>query len=82
LFHVPGCPFIHDKSSERTMTAKEAAFEGYMPCTRCLRQYLKTGLIGKPGDHADEDDDADAEGKEQQGTVLSLAGRARQGLRR
>src|SRR5580704_14213621 len=24
VFHVPGCPFIHDKASERTMTAKEA----------------------------------------------------------
>lgn len=73
LFHVPGCPFIHDKATERTMTAKEAALEGYMPCTRCLRQYLKTGLIGKPGDHVDEDEDAD--GKEDQGSVLSLAGR-------
>ena len=45
LFHVPGCPFIHDKSSERTMTAKEAMQDGYVPCTRCLRQYLKTGLV-------------------------------------
>jgi hypothetical protein len=46
LFHVPGCPFIHDKASERTMTAKEAMAEGYVPCTRCLRQYLKTSLAG------------------------------------
>jgi hypothetical protein len=60
LFHVPGCPFIHDKATERTMTAKEAVQEGYMPCTRCLRQYLKTGLVG-PGNHRDEDDDADAD---------------------
>jgi hypothetical protein len=44
VFHVPGCPFIHDKASERTMTAKEATRDGYVPCTRCLRQYLKTGL--------------------------------------
>ena len=44
LFHVPGCPFIHDKATERTMTAKEAMQDGYVPCSRCLRQYLKTGL--------------------------------------
>jgi Putative zinc-finger len=67
LFHVPGCPFIHDKASERTMTAKEATRDGYTPCTRCLRQYLKTGLVGHferevaegPGDDADEDSRAE-----------------------
>jgi hypothetical protein len=50
VFHVPGCPFIHDKNSERKMLAKEAILEGYSPCPRCLRQYLKTGLIR----HSDE----------------------------
>jgi len=45
LFHVPGCEFIHDKATERTLTAREAMREGYVPCPRCLRQYLKTGLI-------------------------------------
>jgi hypothetical protein len=69
LFHVPGCPFIHDKASERTMTAKEAMQDGYTPCTRCLRQYLKTGLVG-PHD----DDDATAEADEEQGVVLGAAG--------
>jgi hypothetical protein len=67
LFHVPGCPFIHDKASERTMTAKEATRDGYTPCTRCLRQYLKTGLVGHferevaegPGDDADGDSKAE-----------------------
>jgi hypothetical protein len=49
LFHVPGCEFIHDKESERTMTAKEAMREGYVPCPRCLRQYLKTGLTHQSG---------------------------------
>lgn len=49
LFHVPGCPFIHDKASERTMTAREATRDGYVPCTRCLRQYLKTGLAPPSG---------------------------------
>jgi hypothetical protein len=47
LFHVAGCPFIHDKNSERTMTAREATRDGYTPCSRCLRQYLKTGLTGQ-----------------------------------
>jgi hypothetical protein len=61
LFHVPGCEFIHDKASERTLTAKEAMQEGYMPCPRCLRQYLKTGLKLEHGEHvargeADEDE--------------------------
>jgi hypothetical protein len=46
LFHVPGCPFIHDKASERTLTAKEAMQEGYVPCTRCLRKYLQTSVVG------------------------------------
>jgi hypothetical protein len=47
IFHVPGCSFIHDKNSEHMMTAKEAMQEGYSPCSRCLRQYLKTGVIGE-----------------------------------
>jgi hypothetical protein len=42
LFHVPGCSFIHDKASERSLTAKEAIQQGYAPCSRCLKQYLKT----------------------------------------
>jgi hypothetical protein len=70
LFHVPGCSFIHDKASERTMTAKEAMQDGYVPCTRCLRQYLKTGLTG-PHD----DDDASEEAEEESEQVLSTAGR-------
>lgn len=45
LFHVKGCSLIHDPSTERTMTAKEAKSEGYVPCPRCLRQYLRTGLV-------------------------------------
>jgi hypothetical protein len=69
LFHVPGCPFIHDKATERTMTAKEAIRDGYIPCTRCLRQYLQTGLVGP---HAD--DDASAEAEEEQEVVLGAAG--------
>jgi hypothetical protein len=70
IFHVPGCPYIHDKASERTLTAKEAMQDGYVPCTRCLRQYLKTGL----SNHSDEDD-ASAEAAEDEDKVLSASGR-------
>jgi hypothetical protein len=66
LFHVPGCAFIHDKATERTLTAKEAMREGYVPCPRCLRQYLKTGLT-----HESDNGSEEAEGKDE---VLSTAG--------
>ncbi len=75
LFHVPGCPFIHDKASERTMTAKEATQDGYVPCTRCLRQYLKTGLTQPSGRQvADTTFEAEEEQQEQE-EHLSRAGR-------
>ena len=67
VFHVAGCPFIHDKATERTITAKQAMQAGYVPCSRCLRQYLKTGLIGP----ADEDHEEEAD--EGQAEVLSTA---------
>jgi len=73
LFHVPGCAFIHDKASERTITAKEAMLDGYVPCTRCLRQYLKTGLTGHPGVEVVDEDRAEAE-DEGEG-ILSTAAR-------
>ncbi len=72
LFHVPGCPFIHDKASERTTTAKQAMRDGYVPCTRCLRQYLKTGLTVHPG--AEAADGARVEADEDQDEVLTPAG--------
>ncbi|MFZ0815877.1 MAG: zf-HC2 domain-containing protein [Candidatus Sulfotelmatobacter sp.] len=60
LFHVPGCPFIHDKATERTMTAKEAIKEGYFPCTRCLRKYLTSSLTGHPGtDDGEREEEAE-----------------------
>jgi len=73
LFHVPGCEFIHDKATERTLTAKDAMREGYVPCPRCLRQYLKTGLThegggqGQRGARSETDEDGKSE-------VLSVAG--------
>jgi hypothetical protein len=70
LFHVPGCKYIHDKASERTLTAKEAMQDGYVPCTRCLRQYLKTGLtIHREAEVADS-----AGEEEEHEEVLSVAG--------
>jgi hypothetical protein len=72
IFHVPGCPFIHDKASERTMTAKEAIRDGYVPCTRCLRQYLKTSLTGRSG--TEVADSGSAGEDEEQEEVLSAAG--------
>jgi hypothetical protein len=46
LFHVPGCEAIHNKDRERTLTAKEAIREGYVPCLRCMRKYLETASAG------------------------------------
>jgi len=40
-FHRPGCGVIHNKDKVRTLTAKEAIREGYVPCVRCLRKYLQ-----------------------------------------
>jgi hypothetical protein len=41
-FHVAGCEFIHNKDKERTLTARDAIREGYVPCVRCMRKYLQT----------------------------------------
>ena len=40
VFHVAGCTFIHDKTRLRALPASEAMHEGYVPCVRCLGQYL------------------------------------------
>lgn len=41
-FHVAGCIFIHDKTNLRTIAAREAMREGYTPCVRCMKKYIKT----------------------------------------
>jgi hypothetical protein len=43
VFHVPGCKYLHkhDDQPAKQMTASEAMKEGYVPCVRCLREYLK-----------------------------------------
>jgi len=47
-FHVPGCDVIHNKEKIRTLTAKEAIREGYIPCVRCMRKYLQIASISPP----------------------------------
>ena len=63
LFHAPGCGVIHNKDKERTLTAKEAMREGYVPCLRCMRKYLETAAAGNPTlgsvASADEDEEVD-----------------------
>jgi methylphosphotriester-DNA--protein-cysteine methyltransferase len=46
VFHVAGCGVIHNKATERTVTAKEAMQQGYVPCLRCMREYLHTASAG------------------------------------
>jgi len=41
IFHRPTCTFIHDRTNLRTIAAREAMQEGYVPCVRCMKQYLK-----------------------------------------
>ena len=69
IFHVPGCDFIHNKDRERTLTAKEAMQQGYVPCLRCLRQYMQTASAGHVTleSEADVDQDADFEEAQRRG---------------
>ena len=60
-FHVPGCDFIHNKDKERTLTAKEAIEQGYVPCVRCMRKYLQTAKAGVISLESEADDYADAD---------------------
>jgi hypothetical protein len=61
LFHAAGCDFIHNKDKQRTLTAREAMREGYVPCLRCMRKYLETATAGhsRVPSEADADGDAD-----------------------
>lgn len=46
-FHRPGCDVIHNKEKIRTLTAKEAIREGYVPCVRCLRKYVQVASVAR-----------------------------------
>jgi hypothetical protein len=48
VFHVAGCGVIHNKETARTLTAKEAIQEGYVPCVRCMRKYLSLATAQPP----------------------------------
>jgi methylphosphotriester-DNA--protein-cysteine methyltransferase len=61
---VPGCSFIHDKDKLTTLTAKEALKEGYAPCSRCLRKYLKTTNAAQARADLDADDAQDNEAQD------------------
>lgn len=63
-FHVAGCPFIHEKSNLRTISAREAEKEGYVPCVRCLKKYLDADAIAQFEDGT-LDDVAGSEGPDQ-----------------
>ena len=49
-FHAAGCPFIHDKAHIQTIAAREALREGYAPCVRCMKQYLRASLNRRSGE--------------------------------
>ena len=59
LFHVPGCEVVHHKDKQRTLTAKEATREGYIPCLRCMRKYLNLAGERRAGTNAENDDERD-----------------------
>ncbi len=41
LFHLAECTYIHAEGRPvRTLTAQEALREGYVPCVRCLGEYV------------------------------------------
>ena len=42
IFHVPDCSVIHDRAHLHTVAAREAERQGFVPCVRCLKQYLKS----------------------------------------
>jgi putative zinc finger protein len=46
-FHAAGCPYILDKANLKTITAREAQQEGYVPCVRCMKKYLsESAMLG------------------------------------
>src|SRR5207302_1743147 len=60
VFHVAGCGVIHNKATERTLTAKEAMEQGYVPCLRCMREYLHTAAVGHIALESEADVELDA----------------------
>jgi hypothetical protein len=71
VFHVAGCGVIHNKATERTLTAREAMQEGYVPCLRCMREYLHTASVGPAALETEADADVEAEAERE----LRITGR-------
>jgi methylphosphotriester-DNA--protein-cysteine methyltransferase len=65
VFHVAGCGVIHNKETERTLTAKEAMQQGYVPCLRCMREYLHTAAAGHIALESEADVEVDADADEE-----------------
>ena len=61
VFHVAGCGVIHNKATERTLTAKEAMQQGYVPCLRCMREYLHTASAGHAALQTEAEADVDGD---------------------
>jgi hypothetical protein len=61
VFHVAGCGAIHNKETERTLTAKDAMQQGYVPCVRCMRGYLQTASAGHIALESEADADLDGD---------------------
>jgi Putative zinc-finger len=40
LFHIKQCPFVRQEDHPHALTAAKAESEGYVPCVRCLGQYV------------------------------------------
>ena len=60
-FHVPGCPFMHGKY--HMVTPEEAVREGYTPCTRCMREALRSAGKVTPDFQGKEIASSETEGK-------------------
>jgi hypothetical protein len=61
MFHAPGCPFMH--GTYRMVTAEEALREGYAPCTRCMRDALRSAGNVMPDFEGEESASGGIEGK-------------------
>jgi hypothetical protein len=61
MFHVPGCPFMHGKY--HLVTAEEAVRQGYAPCTRCMREALRSAGTVTPDFEGEESASGETEGK-------------------
>ena len=60
-FHVPGCPFMHGKY--HLVAAEEAVRQGYAPCTRCMRDALRSAGKVTPDFEGEESASGATEGK-------------------